>query len=77
MARKKKQWSELSRGRKVGVIVLGAAQIALTCYAARDLAKRPAAEVKGGHKLPWALALGVNWIGPIAYLTAGRETTES
>jgi hypothetical protein len=55
----------------VGVAVVGAAQVALTAAAFRDLVKRPAEQVDG-PKLAWGIALLVNWIGPIAYFTKGR-----
>lgn len=64
-------WKDLSTGRKVGVAVVGAAQVALTAAAFRDLVKRPAEQVDG-PKLAWGIALLVNWIGPIAYFTKGR-----
>lgn len=64
-------WKDLSTGRKVGVVVVGAAQVALTAAAFRDLVKRPAEQVDG-PKLAWGIALLVNWVGPIAYFTKGR-----
>ena len=67
----KKQWRDLTPGRKVGVVVVGAAQVALTAAAFRDLLKRPADEVNG-PKLAWGLALLVNWVGPLSYFAKGR-----
>lgn len=72
-ARAGKHWSELSTGRKVGTVVVTAAQLALTAAAYRDLAKRPAALVNG-PKAAWGLAILVNWVGPIAYFAKGRRT---
>ena len=65
------EWKDLSAGRKVGIVVVSAAQVALAGAAFRDLARRPAEQVDG-PKLAWGLALLVNWIGPIAYFTKGR-----
>lgn len=66
-----RRWSELSRGSQVGVVVLGAAQIALQGVALVDLARRPADQVRG-PKAAWAAASFVNFIGPLVYLTIGR-----
>lgn len=66
-----REWKDLSTGRKVGIVVVSAAQVALAGAAFRDLARRPAEQVDG-PKLAWGLALLVNWIGPIAYFTKGR-----
>jgi Phospholipase_D-nuclease N-terminal len=70
----KKKWRELRRGQRVVVVVAGAAQVALTAAAYRDLVKRPAAEVNG-PKIAWGLALLVNWAGPLAYFAKGRVTS--
>ena len=59
--------------RRFLLIVLNTAQVALAGYAAADLARRADADVRG-PKAVWAAALGVNWAGPIAYLTFGRRT---
>ncbi|WP_147794276.1 PLDc N-terminal domain-containing protein [Cellulomonas sp. Y8] len=72
-ARAGKHWSELSTRRKIGTVVLTAAQLALTAAAYRDLAKRPPAQVNG-PKAAWGLAILVNWVGPIAYFAKGRRT---
>lgn len=66
------RWSQLSTGRKVGTVVLTAAQLALAAAAYRDLSRRPAARVNG-PKAAWALAISVNWVGPIAYFAQGRR----
>lgn len=66
-------WQDLTPRKRRAAVILGTTQVALAVWAGIDLARRPAEEIKGGHKLPWALALLVNWVGPIAYLTVGRE----
>ncbi len=70
----KKRWSDLSGRRRVGVVVVAAAQLALTAAAYRDLVKRPADEVNG-PKAAWALAIAVNWVGPLTYFAKGRATS--
>jgi hypothetical protein len=69
----KRRWKDLSRGQKIAVGVVGAAQVTLTAAAYRDLARRPADQVNG-TKLAWGLALLVNWVGPIAYFLDGRKS---
>ncbi|MGC5165579.1 PLD nuclease N-terminal domain-containing protein [Luteimicrobium sp. DT211] len=71
MARKQ-SWSELSGGKKVLVVVVSLAQLALTVAGYRDLAKRSADEVEGS-KLAWGVAMLANWVGPIAYFAKGRK----
>jgi hypothetical protein len=65
------RWSDLSARRRVGVVVVSAAQLALTAAAYRDLARRDADEVNG-PKAAWALAILVNWVGPLTYFAKGR-----
>ncbi len=69
------RWSELSpRAREL--IVIGAAfEAVLKTAALVDLARRPAAEVRGS-KRRWAFAIVlINSVGiaPLAYLVAGRK----
>lgn len=68
----KKKWSDLSTGEKVGTVVMASIQLALAAAAWTDLAKRPASQVNG-PKSAWALAIGVNFVGPIAYFVKGRK----
>lgn len=55
------------------LIALAVGELVLKIWAARDLAKRPRAEVRGSKKL-WAPLLLVNFFGPLAYLKAGRRS---
>jgi hypothetical protein len=71
MARKK--WSDLTASQKRVVYVAGAAEAVMTAVALRDLATRPADEVRGS-KTMWALAMFVQPFGPIAYLAAARRS---
>lgn len=69
----KRHGRDLSRGEQVAVIALGTVQIGLAAVAWTDLARRPA-EAVHGRKPWWALAIGVNFVGPIAYLRFGRRS---
>jgi hypothetical protein len=74
VARRKnrKRWSDLSRGQRVAVIAGGVVEIATTVAALTDLARRPAAQVRGPKAL-WALSFVVQPFGPIAYGALGRR----
>lgn len=74
MGHKKKKWAELTAGKKVLAVLLTAGQLSLTGYGYWDLAHRDEKDVNG-TKLAWGIAMLVNWIGPIAYLTKGRKTS--
>ncbi|HWS44563.1 MAG TPA: PLD nuclease N-terminal domain-containing protein [Acidimicrobiia bacterium] len=54
--------------------MLGAiAELIMTTLVLRDLARRPAARVRGG-KLVWVLACVVQPFGPLLYFAVGRRT---
>ena len=66
------RWSDLSSGRKTGMLVGAAVQLALAATAWTDLARRPAEEVNG-PKAMWAVLIAVNFIGPLSYFVFGRK----
>lgn len=66
-------WSDLTATQRRWIVVQAAVQLVLLAVAGRDLARRPAEEVRGGRKWPWALGLLVQPVGPVAYLAAGRR----
>ncbi len=68
----KKSWSDLSPAQQAAIVVGGAAELALTTYAGRDLVHRPSSAVRG-PKVLWLLAMVVQPLGPIAYLLVGRR----
>ena len=68
----RRTWKELSGGQKAAIIGLGAVQVALAGAAWIDLARRPAETVRG-PKGVWALAIAVNFVGPISYFAIGRR----
>ena len=69
---KKKSWSDLSPLQQRLVVVGGAVEAVLTTLAARDLARRPADQVRGPKPL-WAATFVVQPVGPLAYLAVGRR----
>jgi hypothetical protein len=67
----KRMWRDMSSLQRTVAIVMAVAQFSLAGAAWRDLAHRPRAEVRG-PKWRWALTIGLNFFGPIAYLCRGR-----
>ncbi len=55
----------------MAIVALASVEIALTTAALVDLARRPAAQVRGPKAL-WALGCVVQPVGPITYLALGR-----
>lgn len=72
MANGKQRWSDLSPGRRSGIVVAGVVQISLLVAALADLRRRPASEVNGDKRI-WAAVSFVNFVGPIAYFAFGRR----
>jgi hypothetical protein len=68
----KKTWSDLTGLQRRAIYVAGAVEAVTTAAALRDLARRPAAGVRG-PKAAWALACVVQPVGPLAYLAVGRR----
>jgi hypothetical protein len=68
----KKKWSDLTPTQQRLICVAGAVELVLTTVALRDLAERPAEQVRGPKAL-WRLGAFVQPVGPIAYLTVGRR----
>lgn len=69
--RGKRTWKDLTPQQRAGSIVTGLIQLTLAAIAWTDLARRPAKYVRGPKPL-WALAIAVNFVGPISYLIFGR-----
>lgn len=68
----KKRWRDLSASQRTAIVVAGAAEVVLTVGALRDLAQRPAGQVRGS-KWIWALVCLIQPVGPPAYLRFGRR----
>ncbi|MGH9021022.1 MAG: PLDc N-terminal domain-containing protein [Acidimicrobiales bacterium] len=69
--RRKKRWRDMSPLQKAATVVLGLTQFTLAVIAWSDLARRPDSQVRG-PKWRWAIAIGANFFGPVAYLRKGR-----
>jgi hypothetical protein len=70
--RSRRSWHDLSRSQKRLTVIAGAVEVVLTTIAARDLAARPASQVRGPKAL-WVPLLAVQPLGPVAYLLVGRR----
>ena len=70
-----KRWGELNERQQTAILVAGSMQLLLAATAWADLATRPA-ELVHGRKAVWALIIGVNFVGPIAYFARGRLPQE-
>ena len=66
------RWGELSDRQQMALLTLASVQLSLSATAWADLVTRPAALVNG-RKGVWAVAIGVNFLGPIAYFARGRR----
>jgi hypothetical protein len=70
--KKKKSWKDMTPGQRVGVVVVGAGQLALLVAAQRSIAKTPAAQIRGSKAL-WRAASFINFFGPLSYFLFGRR----
>ena len=68
----KKKWSHLTVAQKRIIYVAGAAEVVATAAALRDLARRPADQVRG-PKAAWVVAFFFQPVGPLAYFAAGKR----
>jgi hypothetical protein len=74
----KKQWNDLTPGARRLIGLLGTFEAILKVVALVDLARRPAAEVRG-RKWVWALSIILtNSVGavPATYLVRGRRPAD-
>jgi hypothetical protein len=74
-AKTKKKWSDLTATQQRAIIAAGAVEVVVTAVALRDIARRPAAEVRGS-KLVWVLSFVVQPFGPLAYFVSGRRVRD-
>jgi hypothetical protein len=66
-------WSDLTDRQRTALLVAMSVQVSLALTAWVDLARRPAAEVKGS-RARWAAIIAVNFVGPVSYFRWGRRT---
>lgn len=71
---RKRSWSDLSTRQRRGIVGGGAVEAVVTLAALRDLARRPADDVRG-PKAAWVASFVVQPFGPLAYLLLGRRST--
>jgi hypothetical protein len=69
------RWADLSSTAQLWIAILAAIQLVLAFSAWFDLARRPREEIAGRKSL-WAVAILLNFIGPIAYFYWGRKGNE-
>ena len=69
-----KLWRDLSPRQRKGIRAAASVQFLLAGAAWWDLARRPAAQVRG-PKWAWALVIAVNFAGPVLYFARGLTTT--
>jgi hypothetical protein len=62
----------MSTGQRVAIVAGATVEVVLTTAALVDLARRPAAQVRGSKAL-WAIGCFVQPVGPVAYLALGRR----
>lgn len=68
----RRKFSDLSPAQQRLLRIAIVVQLSLSIAAWVDLARRPASTVRG-PKPAWALAIAVNFVGPIAYFLRGRR----
>ncbi len=69
---KKRRWSDLSPQQQKAIVLGAVAELIVTTVALRDLAHRPASDVRGSKSL-WVLTFVVQPIGPLLYFLVGRR----
>jgi hypothetical protein len=67
-----RRWADLSGRQRAALLTMASVQVGLAVAAWTDLARRPASQVRGS-KGAWALVIGVNFVGPLAYYRWGRR----
>lgn len=72
MSARRTRWADLSRAERAVLLVMVAAEFALTSAAAVDLTLRARRDVRGRKALWWPVIL-LPPVGPIAYLLLGRR----
>ncbi|MGW4213636.1 PLDc N-terminal domain-containing protein [Lentzea sp. NPDC004789] len=67
-----RRWNDLTEAQRRTLLTMGVVQVVMAGAAWTDLAMRPREFVRG-RKLWWALAILVNFAGPLAYFRWGRR----
>ncbi|HZM57066.1 MAG TPA: PLD nuclease N-terminal domain-containing protein [Acidimicrobiales bacterium] len=65
-----RRWRDLPPRRQQALAVASGIQLTLAVVAWADLARRARGQVRG-PKWCWAIVIGINFVGPIAYFVWG------
>lgn len=68
----RREFTDLPTGARVGLGLVAAVEVAAKIAALRDIARRPADQVRG-PKWVWSMVQAINGIGPAAYFAFGRK----
>jgi hypothetical protein len=68
----KRRWSDLTPQQQTAIVLGAIAELIITTFALRDLARRPKAQVRG-PKVVWLAAFFVQPLGPLLYFRVGRR----
>lgn len=68
----RREFTDLPTVVRIGVGLATALDVSAKIAALRDIAKRPAEQIRG-PKWAWALTQAVNGVGPVAYFALGRR----
>ena len=68
----RRRFKDLSPNQQVGVVILGAIQLALLASSELDIQQRPSDQIVG-RKLWWRAISLINFIGPLTYFRWGRK----
>lgn len=68
----RRRWSDLSERERKGIGLVGMIQFGLLAFALQDWFRRPDDQIRG-PKRRWFPVLFLNIVGPLAYLTIGRQ----
>jgi hypothetical protein len=74
--RRKKRWSEMSRGQQAATALTSLVQFTLLAAALWDIAHRADTGIKGSKKA-WTAAAFVSFVGPITYFVFGRKRAQA
>jgi hypothetical protein len=74
-ARAGERWAELSVTQRRLLVAAAAAELSLKIAALIDIQRRAPSEIRG-PKAMWRAAMAVNLLGPVAYFTVGRKSSQ-
>jgi hypothetical protein len=74
-ARAGERWAELSVTQRRLLVAAAAAELSLKIAALIDIQRRTPSEIRG-PKAMWRAAMAVNLLGPVAYFTVGRKSSQ-